>query len=249
LTPEVQRLETLAERLRAIEPVVPSPAAKIRGWNQVSAAVQQSATVHSRSHSVKRLVLAAVAAALLLVAGAVAASANSLPDSALYPLKGMAERVRGVIAFTPSEQLTYHLDLAQTRLTEAEAMIARHRLDLASQELTAMNDQLANAALLVQSEARTDPAIAADMQNRMLQAVATHDRQLAGLQGEVTNPAAQNAISHARERAAQAAQTAQASPGAKPSGTNGNNDNKGKPSPSSKDQGNSSASPHPTPKH
>src|SRR6202011_1585022 len=49
------------------------------------------------------------------VAGAGAASANSLPDSALYPLKGVAERVRAVFAFTPSDRLTYHLDLAQTR--------------------------------------------------------------------------------------------------------------------------------------
>jgi len=231
--PEVQRLEALAERLRAVDPTMPSPAAKIRGWNLVSAAVQQSATVRSRSHSVKRLLLAAVAAAVLLVAGAIAASADSLPDSALYPLKAVVEQARGAFAFTPSDQLTYHLDLARTRLTEAEAMIARHRFDLASQALNAMNDQLNNAAVLVQTEKLADPAMAADMENRLLQAIATHDRQLAGLQGQVTNPAAQNAISEARDRAAQAVQLAK-TPAANPS---------------DKGPGNGSASPHPTPKH
>ena len=124
----MERLERLAERLRAVDPVMPSPGAKIRGWNLVLAAVEQSATVRSRTHPVRRLVLAAVAAAVLLVAGAVAASADSLPDSALYPLKGVMENVRGALAFSPSEKLAYHLDLARTRLTEAEAMIARHRL-------------------------------------------------------------------------------------------------------------------------
>ena len=128
--------------------------------------------------------LAALAAAVLLVGGAVAASADSLPDSALYPIKGVVEQVRGALAFSPSDQLTYHLELAQTRLTEAEAMIARHRLDLASQALSAMDDQLGDAAALVKAEKGTDPAIAADLENRLLQAIATHDGQLARLQGQ-----------------------------------------------------------------
>ena len=143
-------MEALAERLRTVEPMAPSPAAKIRGWNLVSAAVQQSATVRSRGHSVKRLVLAALAAAVLLVGGAVAASADSLPDSALYPIKGVVEQVRGALAFSPSDQLTYHLELAQTRLTEAEAMIARHRLDLASQAQSAILKARDRAAQAVQ---------------------------------------------------------------------------------------------------
>jgi len=236
LTSEGQRLEALAERLRGVDPMMPSPAAKIRGWNLVSAAVQQSATVHSRHHSVKRLILAAVAAAVLLVAGAVAASADSLPDSALYPLKGVVEQARAAFAFTPADRLTYRLDLARTRLTEAEAMIARHRVDLAGEALNAMNDQLNAAAALVESEKGSDPALATDLENRLVQAIATHDRQLAGLQGQVTNPVAQNAISQARNRAAQTAQAAKAA------GTSGN------PNPNGKGQGSGPASPHPTPK-
>jgi Domain of unknown function (DUF5667) len=243
LTPEVQRLERLAERLRSVDPVMPSPGAKIRGWNLVLAAVEQSASVRSRSHPVRRLVLAAVAAAVLLVGGAVAASADSLPDSALYPLKSMVENVRGALAFSPSDKLAYHLDLARTRLTEAEAMIARHRLDLAGQALSGLTDQLNEAALVVQAEKQIDPALAASLENRLIQAIATHDQQLAGLQGQVTNPAAVAAITQARDRAAQALQTA-----AQPASSNGGV--KPSTSPSAKGQGNgASATPHPTPKH
>ena len=232
MTSEMERLERLAERLRAVDPVMPSPGAKIRGWNLVLAAVEQSATVHSRTHPVRRLVLAAVAAAVLLVAGAVAASADSLPDSALYPIKGVMENVRGALTFSPSDKLAYHLDLARTRLTEAEAMIARHRVDLADQALSSLDDQLNDAALVIQAEKAGDPALAASLQNRLVQAIATHDQQLAGLQGQVTNPAAIAAITQARDRAAQALQTSSGKPSASPGNGKG-----------------PSATPHPTPKH
>ena len=245
MTPEMERLERLAERLRSVDPVMPSPGAKIRGWNLVLAAVEQSATARKRTHPVRRLVLAAVAAAVLLVAGAVAASADSLPDSALYPLKTVVENVRGALAFSPSDKLAYHLDLARTRLTEAEAMFARHRIDLADQALGSLNDQLNAAALVVQAEAQSDPTLAASMQDRLVQAIGTHDQQLAGLQGQVTNPAAVAAITQARDRAAQAVQTAN-----KPASPNGG----GKPSAAPTTNGNGkgpgpSATPHPTPKH
>lgn len=231
--PEGQRLEALAERLRAVDTVTPSPAAKIRGWNLVVASIERSPVVRSRTHSVRRLVLAAVAVAILLVAGTVAASADSLPDSPFYPVKGALEQARGFLAFSPSDRLTYHLELARTRLAEAEAMIARHRVDLANQALNGLGEQLDEASQLVRSEQQTDPALATDMENRLEQAIATHDRQLAGLQGQVTNPTAQDAIANARDRAAAALQAATT-----PSAGNGGSNGQGK--------GNSAK---PTPKH
>ena len=224
---EVQRLERLAERLRAVDPVDPSPGAKIRGWNLVLAAVEQSATIRSRGNPVRRLLVAAATVAILLVAGAFAASADSLPDSTLYPLKGVLENVRGALTFGASERLVQHLDLAKTRLTEAEAMLARHRVDLASRALNALNDQLNVAAGLVQNETQSDPAIGAAMQNRLSQAIAADDKQLAVLQGQATNPTAVSAIAQARDRAAAALKVAQApaspnsqsSPSASPTGT------------------------------
>jgi Domain of unknown function (DUF5667) len=243
LTNEVQRLERLAERLRAVEPFVPPPGAKIRGWNLVLAAVEQSTTARSRVHPIRRLVLASVAAAVLLAAGAVAASADSLPDSVFYPLKGVVENARGALTFGASDQLAYHLELARTRLEEAQAMFARHRVDLADQALSALEDQLNDAALVIQAEIQSDPAVAAAMQNRLRQAIATHDAQLASLQGEVSNPNALNAITQARDSAAQAIQTA-----SKPAASNGKGNGAASTPPPGQGNGPSN-SPHPTPKH
>jgi hypothetical protein len=241
LIPEAERLEALAERLRAVDPVTPSPASKIRGWNLVLASVQQSVGARSARHQLRRLVLSAAAAAVLVVAGAVAASADSLPDSPLYPVKGVLENVRGAFAFSPADRLNYHLDLAQIRLTEAEAMIARHRVDLAGNALDGLDTQLQDAATLVSAERDTDPTLAADMENRLAQAIAVHDRQLAGLQGQVTNPTAQAAIAAARDRAAQALENASnPSNGNHGGASNGQGQGQGK---------DNSATPHPTPKH
>lgn len=222
MTPEMQRLERLAERLRAVEPYIPPPGAKIRGWNLVLAAVEQSTAVRSRVHPVRRLVIGLAAAAVLLVAGAGAAAADSLPDSALYPLKGVLENVRGALTFSPSDKLAYHLDLARTRLTEAETMIARHRVDLASASLEALDDQLKSAALLVQAERERDPAAAARLQERLRQAVATDDQQLADLQSQVQTPVSAGAIIEARQHAADALKLAQEpSSSPNPGGTSG----------------------------
>ena len=236
--PEARRLEALAERMRAVDPVAPSPGAKIRGWNLVLAAVTQSATRRPRV-SVTRLVLAAAAAGVLLVAGALAASADSLPDSALYPLKGAWEHARGTLAFSPSDKLTFHLELSRTRLAEAEAMLARHRLDLAGRALDALDNELDDAAELVQTAKQTNQAAAADMENRLQQAIATHELQLAGLQGQVTNPTALSAIARARDRAVAAWQAAE-----KPR-NNGNSNQ----SPNGGQGNGPTTSPHVTPKH
>ena len=202
MTPEPQRLERLADRLRAVEPFIASPGAKIRGWNQVLAAVEQSATVRSRSHPLRRLLVAAALVAMLLVVGAAAGAADSLPDSPLYPLKGVLENARGALTFSPSDQFAYHLDLSRTRLTEADAMIARHRLDLANRALAGLNDQLAAAAQVVRAQKQKDPAVASDMENRLRRAIATQDAHLQDLQGQVLSPATLAAIARARDRAA-----------------------------------------------
>ena len=221
MTPEVQRLERLAERLRAVDPFVAPPGAKIRGWNLVLAAVEQSTAARSRAHPIRRLVIGLVVASVLLVAGAFAASADSLPDSPIYPLKGVLESARGAVTFSAADQLSYHLDLARTRLTEAEAMISRHRADLAGTSLNALDDQLKSAALVVQTERRANAPAAARLQDRLRLAVATDDRQLADLLGQAQTSAAAGAIMQARQQAADALKIAEApaaSPSASPSG-------------------------------
>jgi hypothetical protein len=238
LISESQRLESLAERLRSVDPVIPSPAAKIRGWNLVIASVERSSSVRSKGSSLRRLIVAPVAAVVLVAAGTLAASANSLPDSPLYQIKGALEQARGVLALNASDRLGYHLELAQTRLTEAEAMIASHRIDLANRALSAMDDQLQEAAEIVGAAKQSDPTLGAALQNRLQEAIDVHDSQLEGLQGQVTNPTAQAAIAAARDRASQELQQL----------------NNGTPAGQGNGQGqgqnpHGSPSPHPTPKN
>jgi hypothetical protein len=223
VTSESERLELLAERLRMVQLAVPSPGAKIRGWNLVLAEVEHSAA-RTRPRVFPRIVLVVVVIAVLLSA-AVAASSDSLPDSPFYPVKRVVENARGALTFSSSGQFAFHLNLAMTRLREGEAMIASHRVDLADQSLVALDDELNGAALVVQRIARTDRLAAADLRAQLAQAVASDDRQLFGLQAEVTDPAAIAAMSRARERAQHAlvtaAQTAtpRASPSSAPSTT------------------------------
>lgn len=207
-------MERLAERLRAVEPAVASPAAKVRGWHLALSEVQRSAA-HTRPRAFPRLVLAVVVVAVVVMA-VVAASADSLPDSPLYRMKGLVENLRGAFAFSSSDQFTFHLGLAMTRLREGEAMIASHRVDLADQALGALDDQINSAALLVQRVQRTDRLAAAGLRSQLQQAVASDDRELAGLQGQVTDPAAIAAIKRARDRAQHAVLTASPSPSPSP---------------------------------
>jgi len=220
LISENQRLERLAERLRAIESAPPSPAAKIRAWNLVSAGLQTPVGSSARRRSAVRLVAGGLAAVALLVAGAVAAAADSLPDSAFYPVKGTIENLQGVLALTASDQFKYHLSLAATRLREADAMFSRHRVDLADRALAGMEEQLTSAAAIVKVVKESDPAVAGSLAGQLKNAVETHDNQLAGLQGQVTNPTAVDAITKARNRAQEALQLAAAPADNKPG--NGN---------------------------
>ena len=210
---ESQRLERLAERLRALDPATPSPASKIRAWNLVSAEVQKPASRRLQARSTGRLVLAGVAAAALLVIGTVAAAASSLPDSALYPVKGGIEAVQGALAFSPSDRFSYHLSLARIRLREAEAMFARHRIDLAQRALASMEDQLGGASAQVKAVRSADSGVADRMVAQLTQAIETHDTELAGLEGQLTNPNAINAVTEARDRARQALLAASADQG------------------------------------
>jgi Domain of unknown function (DUF5667) len=242
---ESRRLEMLAERLRAVEPVAPSPAAKIRGWNLVLAAVEQSASRRPRGRSITRLVFAAAAAASLLVVGTVAASADSLPDSPLYAVKGAVEHARGALLFTPADRLSFHLQLAKNRLVEAEAMLAHHRVDLADQALSDLESELDQAAGVVRAEEDSDAGLAAELKGRLQQAIATHDLQLAGLQGRVTNPTALDAIAVARARAAASLLAADKGGGSDNTGAANN----GKGNANSGGGNGAAGSPHPTPKH
>lgn len=63
-------------------------------------------------------VLAVVIAVAVIGFGTVAASADSLPRSPLYPIKRTAERVQLLLTFSPKDKARLHLFFAERRLNE-----------------------------------------------------------------------------------------------------------------------------------
>lgn len=202
MSTDLQRLERLAERLRSLEPALPTPQARIRGLNLALAAVASPQAVR-RPRAAGRFLLALAAAGAVLIVGTVGASADVLPDSPLYPVKGLIENGRSLFLFSAADQVNYHLELASTRLKEATAMFGRHRDDLAAQALSGLDAQLRDAAAEIKSLSSADGQTAAKEEQRLEQAIQSHDAQLAGLQGNVTNPRALSAIQATRDRAQQ----------------------------------------------
>jgi hypothetical protein len=70
------------------------------------------------------------------------ASAKSLPDSTLYPVKRSMERLRGGLIFTSSGKASFELSLAEERLREAEEMEKRGKEELAQEALSDMKEHI-----------------------------------------------------------------------------------------------------------
>ena len=207
---EPERQIQLAERLRAVPPVKPSEAARLRGWNVVAAQLRPVRTGPAIN---RRLALATALTALLLLAGGIsAAAAHSGPDSALYPVKGLEETVYGAFLFSPPDRVSYHLQLAARRLDEAKSMFDRGRVALGARALDAFSAETEEAARVIQSLRPTSPSVAANLALRLKATVAVQDRRLDALQVRVQDPAGLEAISVARDRSQQAAKTVSPTP-------------------------------------
>jgi hypothetical protein len=207
---ELGRQALLADRLRAIAPVKPSEAARLRGWNVVAS---QLRPLEARPAINRGLALAiAMAALLLLVGGIFATAAQSEPDSALYPVKGVEENVYGAFLLSPSDRVSYHLDLAARRLDEAKTMFDRGRIALGAQALHAFSAETEEAARVIESLRPASPSLGANLAQQLRSTVSAQDRRLDALQARVQDPAGLKAISEARDRSRQAANTVSATP-------------------------------------
>ena len=69
-------------------------------------------------------VLAAVVAMAVIGFGTVAASADSLPNSPLYPVKRTTERVQLFLTFSPGGKAQLHLFFAERRLNETMGLMS-----------------------------------------------------------------------------------------------------------------------------
>ncbi len=80
------------------------------------------------------------------VAGATVASAGSMPDEALYPVKLAAEQFRLALAVAPADRAAVELSLAEHRLAEAEHLASSGRESGALVATSAYAAHLASAA-------------------------------------------------------------------------------------------------------
>lgn len=96
-----------------------------------------------------------------LVAGTLVASADSLPDDALYGVKLASERLRLAVAVAPEDRAAVELSLAEHRLSEAERLAGRGSESGALIATSAYAAHLASAAAeLSQIEAQAPRAAA-----------------------------------------------------------------------------------------
>jgi hypothetical protein len=139
---ELRRLVETAEALRALPVRPPGPrpefrealrdrlveeAALVRGTRSVGGAPvpgqRRQRPAGDGRRRVRRVVAAAVAVSLLGGTGAALASSTALPGQTLYPLKRGVEDVRLAVAGSDAARGATELDLARTRLDEAERLL------------------------------------------------------------------------------------------------------------------------------
>jgi|Deesub1362A_J573_1020465.scaffolds.fasta_scaffold02930_3 hypothetical protein len=83
------------------------------------------------------------------------ASAKSLPDSTLYPVKRGMERLRGGLIFTSSGKASFELSLAEERLKEAEEMEKRGEEGLAREALSDMKEHIKKGKIWAEVSSNT----------------------------------------------------------------------------------------------
>ena len=137
--------------LAALAPARPTLADRIYG---VFAVLGKPAPVLVRALAVTVLVAG-------IAAGATAASADSLPDDALYGLKLAGEQLRLSVAVSPEDRASVELSIAEHRLDEAERLATAGREDDAIVAAAAYGSSLADAAADLASVEGTDPRTAA----------------------------------------------------------------------------------------
>jgi hypothetical protein len=129
--PELEAQLKTAQALRAWHTLTARPEAsrRIEARLRQQAQSQRVAPRAQRPIPALRWAVALILAALLVVsAGAVAASVNSLPGGTLYSVKRTTESVQ--LFFTPpSGRAAFHTALAQRRLDELSALAKRESVD------------------------------------------------------------------------------------------------------------------------
>jgi len=139
-------------------------------------------------------IAAGVALALLLLGGTVAASASSLPEEPLYPVKLVVENARLALTSDPRSRAELEIQFAARRLEEVEAAAQQGRVTAVERGLALYERQLEVAVQRIGTTGNapptTDPVIETSLARQQEQLAEVYDRAPA---------AAKPAILHAME--------------------------------------------------
>jgi hypothetical protein len=169
--PILREAVAAALRLRERELRI-DPASRIRMRNTVLAALAPAKpTAADRAYGVFALIgmpapmlvrgLVSVVLIAGLLGGATVASADSLPDDALYAFKLAGEQLRLAVAISVEDRAAVELSIAEHRLDEAERLAASGREDDTIIATANYGSSLADAAADLASVEATDPSTAA----------------------------------------------------------------------------------------
>jgi uncharacterized membrane protein YgcG len=158
---EAQELAELLNAAMAVR-LLPSPVLAPATRSAIQAqlrrkVVNQRAAQRAAQRSIKtrwffqatlRFALVALLIMVVGLGGGVAAAQRSLPGDPLYPLKGVSERTRLLLATSPEQRGALHLDFAGARSVEILALTSEQRpLDSAVVDAFAQEYQLAWAEI------------------------------------------------------------------------------------------------------
>jgi hypothetical protein len=137
--------------------------------------------------------LAAVTLILGIVAGATVASADSVPDDALYGVKLAGEQMRLALALAPEDRASVELSMAEHRLAEAELLALEGRTSDALVATSSYGEHLANAAAALATVERLDPR-AGPVVDRLRQRLADQQKRAAAVAARLaSDPGSQTA--------------------------------------------------------
>jgi Domain of unknown function (DUF5667) len=161
LGPAVEAARMLGAELREIQ--IPPEVAE-QHIAMALARARQTA-VRARWRTVRRTVVAMVAAAALVVGPAALAAGAALPGEPLYPLKRSIEAADLAFAFSPASEARAHTRIAAARLSELHTLILKGRTKQLPAAMIALREAMidANAAVAraMQAEGSTSATNAA----------------------------------------------------------------------------------------
>lgn len=168
--------------------VSPAPLLRLNRWLKQKFSARRNRQTQKERYAMNAIFARAVAAAVVIFGiggGTVALASDSLPDSALYPVKLMVEDTQLALADSPLEQADLHMALAQVRLEEMQQLMVANKG--ADDQFTARLETHLEQAL--QYAAQTDDTNMVGLLTQMQTMLQAGQRTMQQTQTQLSEPA------------------------------------------------------------